>query len=117
MSDVDQPGEELDESVGAEFPPDRPIGLSDAEDRVEPEVWERTVDDGPPVELAGDLDIGAIDDEDELVGLQVGDSRQGPLADDDEFSGDETSRDVVTETTAGPAEEAAVHIEDEPPGA
>jgi hypothetical protein len=117
MSDPDQPGEELDESVGADFPPDRPIVRSDAEDTIQPEVWERSGDAGPAIELAGDPDIGAVDDEDELVGLEVGDRRQGPLADDDEVSGDETARDVATERVARPAEEAALHIEDEPPGA
>ena len=119
MSDPDQPGEELDEAVGdEEFPPTRPPQLDD-DGGTEPEVWEREgTTDAEGVELAGDPDVGVPDDEAELVGTSVDDGRDtGPLAPDDEFSGDETTRDVATEGAPTPAEDDAVHIEDEPPDA
>jgi hypothetical protein len=118
MTDPDQPGEELDESVGDDFPPDRPPRLDD-DGGTEPEAWEADPADDGGVELAGDPDIGAVDDEPELVGGATGDeSDTGPLGPDDEFAGDETTRDVVTERQPTAAEDAAVHIEDEPdPGA
>ena len=34
-----------------------------------------------------------------------------------EFSGDETTRDVATERVTPPAEDVAVHVDDEAPGA
>jgi hypothetical protein len=117
MSDPDQRSEELDEAVGDEFPPDRPVRLDD-DGGTEPDVWEEgaaPADEG--VTLAGDADIGAADDEAELVGRLAGDRDHGPLAADDEFTGDETTRDVATERVPAPAEEAAVHIVDDAPGA
>ncbi len=112
-SDPDQPGEELDESVGDEYPPDRAPRLDDTGGYV-PEVWE---DDEAPVddevELAGDADVGAVDDESELVGVDVLDDKTGPLDPSDEFSGDETTRDYPTEREPRPAEETALHVEDD----
>ena len=70
-SDPDQPGAELDESVGGEYPPDRPPRLDDTGGYV-PEAWD--VDEAAvydEVELAGDADVGAVDDESELVGVDV----------------------------------------------
>jgi hypothetical protein len=117
MTDPDQAGEELDESVGDEFPPDRAPRLDD-DGGTEPEVWERAAEDDGGVELVGDLDVGVVDDEDELVGDVVDEDRDlGALAPDDEFSGDETTRDVASERVPTPAEDAAVHIDDEAPGA
>jgi hypothetical protein len=98
MSDPDQPGERLDdELLPDEYPPD-PDG-------------ERPAD--PEVELLGDEDVGAVSDEDRLVARAVGDDdrRVGPLAEDDEFTGDETTRDVATERVPPPMEEVAVHVE------
>lgn len=121
MTDPDQPGEELDEAMGGSMgddePPDRPPwregGGGD-----EPEVWEApAAGSGEGVELVGDPDVGAVDDEAEMVGQSVEDEPDhGPLAPDDEFSGDETTRDITTEQVPSAAEEAAVHIEDEAPG-
>lgn len=131
-TDPDQAGEELDEAVeGIEYPPDRPLGATDRgvtgveqlggesfderDRRTEPEVWEQR----PPrpddsVELVGDADVGAVDDEPELVGDAVEEDRErGPLAPDDEFTGDETTRDYPTERQARPAEETALHVEDD----
>lgn len=111
--DPDQPGEELDESVGAEYPPDRPPRLDDTGGYV-PEAWE--IDEAPvddEVELAGDPDVEAVDDESELVGTDVIDDDVGPLDPEDEFTGDETTRDYATEREPRPAEETALHVEDD----
>jgi hypothetical protein len=137
--DPDQSGEDFDDELLAdEFPPDDPLAADDEgvtgveqlggesfaerDERTEPEVWERPGDDAPPdpvVELVGD-DAGVPDDEKDLVGERAGseqDDERGPLAPDDEFSGDETTRDVATERVTAPAEDAAVHVDDEAPGA
>ena len=137
--DPDQTGEALDdELLGDEYPPDEPLGADDEgvteleelggesfaerDERTEPEVWERSAGDeasDPGVELVGD-DAGVADDEADLVGERVGtelEDEEGPLAPDDEFSGDETTRDVATERVPPPAEDAAVHVDDEAPGA
>jgi hypothetical protein len=141
MSDTDQPdpdqrGEELDESVGDNYPPDRPPRLDDDGGHV-PEAWEdddsadigsdeddddeafygdddEPDDLGADVALAGDADVDdTIDEEAELVGDDLRDDDVGPLAPDDEFTGDETTRDYPTERTAAAAEEAALHVEDD----
>ena len=114
MSDPDQRGEELDEAVGENFPPDRAPRLDD-DGGIEPEVWERRYTDDDGVQLAGDqdVDVDALDSEAELVGEVVDEGDHGPLAPDDEFTGDETTRDIATEGVPRAAEDAAVHIEDE----
>jgi hypothetical protein len=137
--DPDQSGEDFDdELLAGEFPPDDPLAVDDEgvtgveqlggesfaerDERTEPEVWERPGDDeraDAVVELVGD-DAGVPDDEKDLVGERAGtehDDERGPLAPDDEFSGDETTRDVATERVAPAAEDAAVHVDDEAPGA
>jgi hypothetical protein len=134
MSDPDQPGEDFDdELLAGEFPPDEPLAVEDEgvteleelggesfegrDGRTRPEVWEAggvdEDDEVEGVELVGDA--GLPDEEDELVGDAVDDGGTGPLAPDDEFTGDETTRDVPTERTADAAEDAAVHIEDDEP--
>jgi hypothetical protein len=137
--DPDQAGEAFDdELLGDEYPPDEPLGADDEgvteleelggesfaerDERTEPEVWDEPAgDEGSDlgVELVGD-DAGVADDEKDLVGERAAaerDDEQGPLAPDDEFSGDETTRDVATERVTPPAEDAAVHVDDEAPGA
>lgn len=140
MSDPDQPGEDFDdELLAGDYPPDEPLGVeedgvteleelggesfAERDERTRPEEWELADETGPgpatgvdliddDVELGKD-DAGEPPDEG-LVGQPVGGLEDlGPLAPDDEFSGDETTRDVVTERTPPPAEVAAVHIEDE----
>jgi hypothetical protein len=131
MTDPDQPGEDFDEELlegGGDYPPDRPLGVDDDDEvdsvaereaRTEPDVWEERRpsdedDEEPEVELVGD-DAGLPDEEDELVGEGVPTgSELGPLDPDDEFSGDETTRDVATELVPPPAEETAIHLDDEP---
>ena len=129
--DPDQPGEELDESTeDIEYPPDRPLGSTDwgttaleeegGEDfyhrdkRTEPEVWEqRPTAPDDPIELVGDA--GELDVEEELVAdAYEEDAEIGPLAPDDEFSGDATTRDTVDDRVPPSAEESAVHVDDEP---
>ncbi|HET9610105.1 MAG TPA: hypothetical protein VFP06_10890 [Acidimicrobiales bacterium] len=136
MSDTDQPGEDLDDAkLSGEYPPDRPLAVddqgvtgveqlggesfADRDGRTEPEVWERpagAAGDQGGVELVGEHDVGEPDDEKDLVGelADPADRALGPLAEDDEVSGDETTRDVATERVTPPAEDEAVHI-DEPP--
>jgi len=134
MSDPDQPGEDFDDEVlgDEEYPPDRPLGveadgITQVEEEggesfyhrdleTEPEVWEEDdVDDEDEVgELIGDAEVGEVDDEADLVAAAAGDDEDlGPLAPDDGFSGDETTRDVATERVPRPAEEAAVHLDED----
>ena len=129
--DPDQPGEELDESTeDIEYPPDRPLGSTDwgttaleeesGEDfyhrdkRTEPEVWEqRPASPDDPIELVGDA--GELDVEEELVAdAYEEDADIGPLAPDDEVSGDPTTRDTVDDRVPPSAEESAIHVDDEP---
>ncbi|HEX6417975.1 MAG TPA: hypothetical protein VFZ77_05750 [Acidimicrobiales bacterium] len=135
MSDNDQPGEDFDEAkLGGDYPPDRPLAADDQgvtgieqlggesvaerDDRTEPEVWEQGAPGGDPggVELVGEHDVGEPDEEKDLVGelADASGARLGPLAEDDELSGDETTRDVATEHTAAPAEDEAVHVTEPP---
>jgi hypothetical protein len=133
--DVDQEGEELDENLTPEYPPDRPLGLYDEEatglsapggddgtdlDDTEPDVWERPEDEEageePPV-LEGESDVDAIDDEKDLVATPLEQEQVGPLSEDDQVTGDETRRDVATERVPRPAEEDAVRLDEDPPGA
>jgi hypothetical protein len=135
MSDPDQPGEDFDdELLAGDYPPDRPLGVEaegvteleelggesfeERDENTRPEVWDEDdededADEGDDegVELVGDA--GVIDEEDELVGEAVDEGGPGPLAPDDEFTGDETTRDVASERAPEAAEDAAVHIEDD----
>jgi hypothetical protein len=135
MSDFDQNGEELDENLPADYPPDEPLGVYDEEatgveapdddlddgapvDDLEPEAWEQEGDAGRGVVVAGDSDVDAGDDvEKDLVASPGVSEELGALDADDDFSGDETTRDYATERVPVPAEEAAVRVEAEPPGA
>lgn len=142
MADSEQRAEELDEDkLDGEYPPDRPQAVEDEgvtgleqlggesfaerDERTEPEPWERPGAPGSGgsrrgVELVGDEDVGEVDDEGTMVARSAHDPdlrEAGPLAPEDEFTGDETTRDVTTERTTPPAEEDAVHVDDSPPGA
>jgi hypothetical protein len=137
MTDPDQPGEDFDdELLEGEFPPEEPLGAEDEgvtgieqlggesfaerEERTEPEPWERRPGDGEAareegVELVGD-DAGVPDEEKDLVAERASnDDDHGPLAPDDELSGDETTRDIAPERDPHPAEEAAVEVDEEEP--
>ncbi len=104
MSDPQDKAEALDEEeLATDVAPDRPLGVEDygttaQEQRIQEPLEERVrreVPDGtsgaPP---AGE---------------------EGALADDDRFTGDETTRDVATEREAPtPAEEDALRVTDQP---
>jgi hypothetical protein len=133
MSDDQQRGEELDEALPDEFPPDEPTGVDDTgttgleqlggesvEDRDRRTVPERErgPGDGEGEQAEPVVETGARPTDDgEDVLLPVDQAREagdpGTLADDDEVAGDETARDVATERTAQPAEEAAVRVDEE----
>ena len=139
MVDQDQAGEDFDDDkLGGEYPPDRPLGVNDEgvtgveqlggesfaerDARTRPEVWEegRSPRRNGSVELVGDQDVGEVDTEGQSVGRAAPEDatdEAGPLADDDEFTGDETQRDVPTERVTPPAEESAVQVDDAAPGA
>ena len=111
MSDPDQPGEDFDEDiVGVDNPPDRSLGVDELagrprseESRYEPEEWER------PDPSDADDRVVLLDEEGDVIG----DDDLGPLAPDDLFSGDETTRDYPDEDVPAAAEDAAVHFDDE----
>ena len=124
-----------DDELSGEYPPDRPLGVDDEgvtgleqlggesvaerDDRTEPEVWERETapasETGP--QLEGEPEPGAADDEKDLVAPPFPEQDPGPLDEGDDFAGDETTRDVATERSPEAAEDAAVRIDDEAPGA
>ncbi|HMG44833.1 MAG TPA: hypothetical protein VK611_26095 [Acidimicrobiales bacterium] len=100
-----------DEMLGdEEFPPDRFVDPDD--ERAEPlPDDERPVGwDEPEVEV---LAQGVPDYEEDVLAETVEEEDFGALAVDDEFSGDETTRDVATERVPPPAEAVAVHIDDD----
>jgi hypothetical protein len=123
-----------DEELSGEYPPDQPLGVDDEgvtgleqlggesvserEDRTEPEVWERdrapASETGP--QLEGEPEPGTADDEKDLVAPPFPEADPGPLEEDDDFTGDETTRDVATERSPEAAEDAAVRIDDDAPG-
>jgi len=111
MSDSDQPGEDFDtDIVGAEYPPDESLGVDELAGRprserarLEPEVWER-----PDRSDADDRTVVLNED-----GAPVGEDDFGPLADDDQFTGDETTRDYPGEQLPPAAEEVAVHRDED----
>jgi hypothetical protein len=111
----DDVSEQLDdEELGGEYPPDRYIDPDD--DRVELPDYGADGDDPDELVEGGGvrvLDQGTPDTEEDLLAEAQEDAGYGALADDDEFTGDETTRDVATERVATPAEEAALHIEDD----
>ncbi len=126
-----QPGEPLDDdrTSGAPYPPEAPLGtnafgttpaeeatgepLTERVAREEPE--EVPVPDAEPELIAPDEGVRA-DSEDAEVAAAVIDDETSE-ADRDPLSGDPSTRDVVQEREGvTPAEEAAVRVEDEPPG-
>lgn len=140
MTDDQQRGEELDEALPSDFPPDEPTAVDDTgttgveqlggesfaerDRRTEPEAGaaRRRAGAGAGTEAPRSDEVvesgsrptgGPVDD----VLLPVDETGEpddrGPLAEDDEFTGDETARDVTTERTTPPAEESAVHVEHE----
>ena len=110
FSDDEDVAEELnDEVLGDEYPPDRYVDPDDPPGDPLPEVGE-TDDQQRSVQVLAEADP---DVEGDSVGEAVYDDEYGALSDDDEFSGDETTRDVATERVPPPAEEVALHVEDD----
>lgn len=113
MSDIsdDDVSEQLDDEVlGDEYPPNRFVDPDDERGYPLPDVGEPG-DDEPGVQVIAQRDP---DYDQDVEAEAVVDDAYGTLADDDEFTGDETTRDVATERVPRPAEEVALHIvEDE----
>lgn len=124
-----------DEELPDEYPPEHPLAVddlgvteleelggesvADRDARTEPEVWESRQAPEPqdtPV-LEGEPEPGTVDEEKDLVAPPPPEDDPGPLDPEDDFTGDETTRDVATERSPAPAEEAAVRIDDDAPGA
>lgn len=133
MTDDQQRGEELDEALTDDFPPDEPIAADDVgttgveqlggesfeerDRRTRPERGPRSRDgDGDRAEPAVEAGVRPTDDDEEVM-VPVDEARpagdSGRLAEDDEVSGDETARDVATERISQPAEESAVRVDEE----
>lgn len=129
--DQQQRGEELDESLPGDFPPDEPSAVddigttgleqlggesfADRDRRTEPDFGERGAARTPSDEVveAGVPPTDGDVDEVLLPVDETGDRNDtGPLSDEDEFTGDETTRDFAPERMTPPAEEAAIHVEE-----
>lgn len=112
MSDIsdDDVSEQLDDEVlGGDYPPDRYIDPDEEQEYPLPDVGE--TGDEPGVQVIAQRDP---DYDDDIEAEVVVDDAYGTLSDDDEFTGDETTRDVATERVPRPAEEVALHVvEDE----
>lgn len=127
MSD-NQPGELLDDDkLGGEYPPEQPLGATAygttaAEQAVGESLAERVAREEPDVLVPGDAgmelvqpDEGAHADVEGAEVAMLARNDLGPLSDDDPLAGDPSLRDVATELEGAiPAEEAAMHIIDEP---
>jgi hypothetical protein len=113
--DSDQPGVQFDDQLlPDEFPPDRPLGLGDqpgAYEDQEPEDFGDTLDDDGELEI--ETGVGPDGEDEELNVPVVVEDDIGALDPDDEFTGDETTRDVATERVPPAAEDAAMHVEPE----
>lgn len=115
-----------DELEGGDFPSDRYQGANQygvtgaeqqwdepIEESISREVPDEPVRRGarPPVLVAPD-EGGIFDDETDAVALDESGEDDGPLAEDDDFSGDPSVRDEASERGVGlSAEESAIHIE------
>lgn len=109
--DDDDVSEQLDDEVlgSQSYPPDRYIDPDDPGETL-PDTGFGGVGDEPEVQV---LAQGSPDGEEDLLAEAVESDGYGALADDDEFTGDETTRDVATERVPQAAEEAALHIVDD----
>ncbi|MDP9006805.1 MAG: hypothetical protein M3N15_07820 [Actinomycetota bacterium] len=122
-----------DDKLPAEYPPDEPLGVFEdeltvrgqqtdepLEERVlreEPEVWEQQPIDEPVGHLVEPESGQELDLTKETVASVVDEGpHPGDLDVDDIAAGDTTTRDVATERFGDlTAEEAAVHLTDDPP--
>ena len=122
-----------DDKLPAEYPPDEPLGVFEdeltvrgqqtdepLEERVlreEPEVWEQQPIDQPVGHLVEPEPGQELDLTKETVARAVAEGPSpGDLDVDDIATGDTTTRDVATERFEElGAEEAAVHLTEDPP--
>ena len=122
-----------DDKLPAEYPPEAPLGLDEdeltvrgqqtdepLEERVrreEPEVWEQERPDQPVGHLVEPESGQELDLTKEAVASAVGEGPgPGDLDAGDPAGGDITTGDVATERVEDlSAEEAAVHLTDDPP--
>lgn len=122
------------DKLGGEYPPEEPMGVDEygttpGEETMQEPLEERVLREEPDTPLAasplptdevGDLvDPEAGGEPDvtaEAVASEVPEVDRGDIAVGDLSSGDETRRDVAQEQAGPPpAEEAAMHLTDEPP--
>jgi hypothetical protein len=126
-----------DDKLSEEFPPDRPMGVDEygvtaSEELVDEPLADRVAREVPeplaaPEDDAVDTSVGTLVDTDEggrpdtekdavASEARVADFRTGGADPDDIAIGDEDLRDVATERVEDTtAEEAAMHLTDEPP--
>lgn len=114
--------------LGDEYPPDAPLasedyGVTGAEQRYDEPLDERIrreQPDDPSSDVADErtrqvqpIDQGEPDEDEDLVADVVEDPDVRDRSPGDEIAGDETTRDVATERVPPPAEEVAIHVEEE----
>jgi hypothetical protein len=124
----DDRSEDVDtEKLSDEYPPDEPLasedyGVTGAEQRYDEPLEEQLrrqrpegseADDEQSQRVVQPIDQGVPDEEEDLVAEVVEDPEVRDRPPGDEITGDETTRDVGTERVSPPAEETALHIEEE----
>ena len=117
------------DKLSDEYPPDELLGSDDygitgAEQRYDepldervrreqPEATEADGADGRSERVVQPVYEDGPDEEADLVAEAVEDPDVRDRPPDDDVTGDETTRDVATERVPPPAEEVALHVEDE----
>jgi hypothetical protein len=128
ISDDDRSEAVDTDKLSDEYPPDELLasddyGVTGAEQRFDEPLDERVRRERPEASgpdaadarserVVQPVDQGGPDEED-LVAEAVEDPDVRDRPPDDEVTGDETTRDVATERVPPPAEEVALHVEDE----
>ncbi len=118
-----------DDKLGDEYPPEEPLGIDEygttpAEERWDEPIAERVEREEPDVMPAEDEGVELVapdegrqadEEKDAIASTPREDPNQGPLSDEDIVADDPDLRDVANELTGtAPAEEAAIHVTDEP---
>jgi hypothetical protein len=128
VSDDDRSEAVDTDKLSDEYPPDELLasddyGVTSAEQRFDEPLDERVRRERPEASgpdaadarserVVQPVDQGGPDEED-LVAEAVEDPDVRDRPPDDEVTGDETTRDVATERVPPPAEEVALHVEEE----
>jgi hypothetical protein len=129
ISDDDRSEAADTDKLSDEYPPDELLasddyGVTGAEQRYDepldervrreqPEATEPDAADGRSERVVQPVDQDGPDEEEDLVAAAIEDPDVRDRPPDDEVTGDETTRDAATERVPPPAEEVALHIEDE----